>query len=1105
MKLTLLFLTACFLQVSATVYSQNTKFTFDVKNKRVVDILRDIEDQSEFRFFYQREQVNVERKIDLDITEQTVENILTQIFSEEGIEFQVRNDNLILLKPAGMTFGTIEFLAENGQQQRTVSGKVTDNSGQPLPGVTVVIKGTTQGTVTNSDGNYSLSDIPEDATLVFSFVGMRTEEVVVGTQTSINVTLEADMIGIEEVVAVGYGTQKRSNLTGSVSDIGGDKLTQRNVVQTADALQGIAPGVNIDARSSQPGSQSSIRVRGEGTLTIGASASKNNPLVLIDGVEGNINDVEPSNIESISILKDAASAAIYGSRASNGVILINTKRGKDGELFVSYDGNIGYQFVTDQVEFSDGYEFMTHYNEALTNEGKTPAYDQTYIQNWQANQPSDEYPHVNWNNSVLKNSAFQQKHSLTVNGGSNKVRNLIMLNYLEQESVMPNTNFNRFGIRLNTDIQATDRLHFRLDFNGITSETTEPSQGVWYQLHRAKPVQLDRLTDGRYGVGYANINPLAMALDGGLSIGERKSAVFNARTEYQLTEDLNVEFTFAPTYKLYEGDSFIKMYDTYTWEGNKAGSYPAKNQLNVNFNKSQNIYSSALLRYQKSLEVHNFNIIAGFEQTEYYYKWTNAYRENFPLQDYKVLNAGDAAIQLNSGSAHEWSLRSMFGRFNYNLNEKYLFEANFRYDGSSRFAEGNKYSFFPSLSGGWRISEENFMTAYPFISNLKLRGSWGMLGNQQIGEYPFVSTVDLGTSHDVVFGEQSQGGASITTYSNRDIRWETTTITNFGLDLGLFNKLSILFDYYIKRTDDILLRLPIPATMGFSAPYQNAGSVENKGWDLAASYNNHEGEFRYGVSFMLSDVKNKVLDLKDTGPYNYTATTIREGEPINAIFGYEADGLFQTPNEVAEHAFQDGTVGPGDIRYKDQLTIDSDGDGIPDTADGVINADDRVVIGNQIPRFSYSLDLTAEYKGFDVRLFIQGIGKVDGYLDNDAIWAFYNGGKLQKWHIDSRWTPDNPNAEYPRYWIAYQNNQKASSYWMRSAAYLRLKNAQLGYTLPKNLTNKLKLDRLRIYIAGDNLLTLDDFYPGWDPETRLRDNDVHPFFASYTLGINVQF
>ncbi len=1102
MKLTWFLTLILTINASASLWSQTTKMNVKLTNSTIQELFRQIEENSEYRFFYNNDDIDVSERVSIDLQNKSVGDILTTAFTDLPYSFKEVNNNLILVERSVEGSNS-----EVGQQQNVVYGRITNTLDEAIPGVTVVVKGTTQGTITDTDGNYSISEVPNDATLVFSFVGMKTQEIPVTGKTTINVTLEEETIGLEEVVAVGYGTQKRSNLTGSVSDIKGDKLTQRNVIQTADALQGIAPGVNVDVSSGQPGSQSTIRVRGLGTLTIGASASKNNPLVLIDGIVGNINDVEPNNIESVSVLKDAASSAIYGSRASNGVILIKTKRGEKGELFVNYNVNMGYQVPTDMVEYSGAFDFMTYYNEALENEGKAKIFDDQYIQNWLNNQPnSDEYPSTDWFDVVLKDAAFQQKHSLTVNGGSEKVTNLVNLTYLDQKSIMPNTSFSRFGIRINTDIQATDKLHFGLDIKGASSKDEQPSQGVWYEIHRVKPNQLPLLSDGRYGVGYGNLNPLAQAQDGGLSEGKTKLAVINAKADYKLLDNLTLEFTFAPTYQIFEGNRFIKMYDTYTWEGNHAGTYPTKNDLNVYFNKSQNIYANALLRYKKSIEQHNINIIAGYDQTDYLYEWTRAYRENFVLQDYPVLDAGDAVNQQNSGSGHEWSLRSVYGRVNYNFSEKYLFEANFRYDGSSRFSEGNKYSFFPSFSAGWRISEEGFMEGVDFISNLKLRGSWGMLGNQQIGVYPFLTTVDLGTDHDVVFGEQTHGGASITTYSNEDIKWETTTISDIGLDLGLFNnKLSLVYDYYIKKTEDILLRLPIPATMGFEAPYQNAGVVENKGWDLALSYNDNSGEFKYSATIMLSDVRNKVIDLKDTGPFNYDVTTIREGEPINAIFGYEAEGLFQTQAEVDQHATQFGTVEPGDIKYKDQLTIDSDGDGIADASDGVINADDRVVIGNQIPRFNYSLDLTAQYKGFDARIFIQGVGDVDGYLNGDGVWAFHNGGQLQQWHIDSHWTPDNPDAEYPRYWLGYTNNTQASSYWMKSAAYLRLKNVQLGYTLPKKWLNKLDIEKLRIYVAGDNVFTFDNFYPGWDPETNILDDNNHPFMSSYSIGINVQF
>ncbi|MBE9509576.1 MAG: SusC/RagA family TonB-linked outer membrane protein, partial [Bacteroidetes bacterium] len=545
-----LFLTGIISIYAGNSYSQTTRISLDLRETTVGEVLTNIENQSEFYFLYSNKLVDVNRKVSLRAKNKPVSNILDHLFADTDVRYVVF-DRQIILSPEEMLKKTIE--QQNVLPQGiVVTGKVTDEDGNPLPGVNILIKGTLAGAITNPDGNYSIEVDDPDAVLVFTFIGMLTQEIKVGDQTEINITLALDVIGLEEVIAVGYGTQRRSNLTGSVSDIKGDKLTRRNSMQTADALQGIAPGVNISSSSGQPGSQSTVRVRGIGTLTIGASASKNDPLVLIDGVEGNMNDVEPSNIESISFLKDAASGAIYGSRASNGVILIETKRGKKEELFVSYNTNMGFQVPTDMIEFTGGYEYMTGYNEALENEGKMPIFDPEYIQNWQANHPSGEYPSVDWLDVVLKDAAFQQKHSLTVNSGSNKVTNLATLTYLDQKSVMPNTSFSRYGIRSNTDIQATDRLHFRLDIKGSTSENLQPSQGeqLWYQLYRAKPNQQDMLPDGRYGVGYANINPLAIANDGGVSEGKRKTGTINAKADYKLFDNFIIEFTFAPTYTL---------------------------------------------------------------------------------------------------------------------------------------------------------------------------------------------------------------------------------------------------------------------------------------------------------------------------------------------------------------------------------------------------------------------------------------------------------------------------------------------------------------------------------------------------------------------------
>ena len=500
---------------------------------------------------------------------------------------------------------------------------------------------------------------------------------------------------------------------------------------------------------------------------------------------------------------------------------------------------------------------------------------------------------------------------------------------------------------------------------------------------------------------------------------------------------------------------------------------------------------------------HSLVALAGYEQIDFKSNNMFAYREDFPFIDYMVMNNGSVINMNNGGTGYEWALRSYFGRLNYNFDEKYLLEANVRYDGSSRFSEGNKYGVFPSFSFGWRASEEEFLADKEWLDNLKVRASWGQLGNQNIGNYPFASVVNLGNNY--IFNDTPVPGAALTDMANEDITWETTTTTNIGLDFGVFNKISGSFEWYVRNTDDILLRLPVPMTIGLTAPYQNAGKVKNTGWDFNLNYTNHDNEFKYSVGFVLSDVKNEVVDLKGSGPYIGGYTITQEGEAINSLYMYESDGLFQTQEEIDNHAKQFGTVAPGDIKYVDQITVDTDGDGVPDEADGVINADDRVIVGSNIPRYSFGIDLSAQYKGFDFSLFLQGVGKRDTYLDGYIGWAFYNLGNIEKWQMD-RWTPENTGASYPRLIDgSSHNNFNASDYWVYNSAYLRGKTLQFGYTIPVGITNKLGLDKLRVYFSGNNLFTISGLHKGWDPEQPQGNTSVYPVTSTYVFGVDLSF
>ena len=527
--------------------------------------------------------------------------------------------------------------------------------------------------------------------------------------------------------------------------------------------------------------------------------------------------------------------------------------------------------------------------------------------------------------------------------------------------------------------------------------------------------------------------------------------------------------------------------DLFFPDGTIINPSPYKASLNERFTRSINNNYRALVNYNKDFGKHSLEILAGTEAVDYRNDWLAGFRDQFPLENYDVLNAGSIANQQATGSALEWSLLSYFGRINYNYNDRYLFEANLRADGSSRFLGDNKYGYFPSFSFGWRLSEEEFLSTASWINELKIRGSWGALGNQQIGTYPFASTVTMGQNY--VFGDNNPAlGAALLYSGNRNITWETTRMINFGFDANI-GDFEITGDYYVRNAGDILLRIPVPRIAGLIEPYQNAGKVRNTGWDLSAGYRKTFGELDLSVSANLSDVNNQVVDLMGSGPHIYDREINQEGQPFRSLYGLRSLGYFQNQEEIDQHAAQFGQVSPGDIKYED---INND---------GIINAEDRTIFGNTIPKYTYGFNVSLDYKGFDFSLLGQGVGKVDGYLDN-ATMAFYLGGTAQEWHKDY-WTPDNPSAAYPRLTFNYPNNEQVSSQWVRSASYFRLKTIQLGYTIPSAVTKRLSVSKCRVYANGQNLLTFHNFYDSFDPEAPVGEGTFYPQVKGFVFGLEI--
>lgn len=1062
----------------ATSYSQTAKLTLDVKNETISQIIEKIEKQSEYTFVYNVNEVDLNKRVDISAQNVSLEYILDKIFANQSVDYVLTDRHVALYhRQSQLQKGTL------------ISGTVVDKEGLPIIGANIVEKETTNGTISDMNGAFSITVAPA-AVLLVTYIGYVSQEMRIGSNTSLSLVLKDDSEMLNEVVVVGYGTQKKVNLTGSVSTIQGERLDKRIVSQTSQALQGLAPGLTVIQASGQPGTTSSIKIRGIGTL------GNSSPLILIDGIEGDINNVNPSDIENISVLKDAASAAIYGSRASNGVILVTTKRAISNKISVDFRANVGFQSFTDLPKFLGGLDYLKMRNEANINEGKGTFYSDEYVKNYIANSSSDQYPETDWQKETYTNSGLQQSYTASLNGGTDKSRILASLNYLNQEGKVENTGFEKYGLRINTDIVPIANLKISLDVNGTFSDVKEPGVGVsriFYETNRTPPIYAayyenrTRLAEGNLGN-----NSVALANSSGEMSRFYTDLSFNAKVEYEIIRGLKASAVFSPQLGYISEKTFTKKCEMRDWTGNSSFYTPNETALKQGNTKMFNMNIKALLNYDKTIGDHSFVALLGYEQIYYSNGWFDAYRENFTLSDYSELNAGSVENQQANGTGYEWALRSYFGRINYNYKGKYLLEANVRYDGSSRFSQSNRYGTFPSFSAGWRLSEESFMKNISWLSNLKLIASWGMLGNQDIGNYPYLSVIALGQNN--VFEKMSANGAAQLIYANNNISWESTKVVNAGIDFSLFNnKLTGLFEYYVKNTDDILLKLPIPMTTGLSASEQNAGKVRNTGWDLTLGYRDNWGDWGLGITCMLSDVKNEVLSLKDGGPFYGSYTITKEGYPINSLYGYVAEGLFQSKEEVEQYSKQFGVVGPGDIKYKD---VDDN---------GVISASgDREVIGQTIPRYTYSGMVDVNYKNFDLTILLQGIGKVDGYMDADAVMAFFNGAKVSDYHLD-RWTPDNPGASYPRLTISYPNNQQISSYWLRSAAYLRLKNIQIGYKLPENVLKKTFLNYVRFYFSGDNLLTFDSFYNGWDAEAPLGNGAFYPQIKMISFGVDVKF
>jgi len=1001
-----------------------------------------------------------------------------------------------LILPALFTF---LFTAVVAQEKITISGKVT-NGETALANVSVKIAGTKEGTTTDETGYFKVS-IAKGQELVFSYVGYEEQSVTVSAQQEVNITLKlSESNAMNEVVVVGYGTKKKINLTGAVATVTGKELEGRPITNLSAALQGTMAGVTVTVNNGQPGNdQGTIRVRGIGTL------GNSDAMVMVDGVVSSMNDINPSDIESVTVLKDAASASIYGSRAANGVILITTKNAKKGEAIAHYNTDIGKQSMTATPDFIESWQAATLYNEALVNEGKSPKYSDAEIQKFKDGSDPERYPNTDWYDLFWRGSGLQQNHSLDVSGGTEKMQSYVSMGYLSQDGLVKGSSMRRYNTRFKTDLKISDRIKISGNLAYSQQQFREPVSnihgldfaqliGTLHQTGRVIPYKIN----GYYGYSDEG-NPVGV-LEGGsnnFNKTHRLSAILQA--DLEVIKGLHVKPLLGYTANIIEAKSRIndlQYYDPYTgaptiWEG--------PNIVASNSSFLDNLLMQVLVQYDKSFGDHDFSVLGGYSQEHNKYDYLFGSRRGYLNNALAELDAGPITGLQNGGNASEYALQSVFGRINYSFKKRYLVEGNIRDDGSSRFAKGNRWALFPSASVGWRISEEDFFAGPKKIfSDLKIRASWGQLGNQNIGTYPYQATIATGQNYS--FGGQTVDGIAPVNGVNPGIKWESTTTKDIGLDAVLLNGMfTFTGDYFIRNTDNILLSLPVANAFGLNAPVINAGSVQNKGVELAAGYHLSRRNFSFNAEANISFITNKITSLAGTGPFPDGSTIQGEGLPINALYGWVSEGLFQSQEDIDKHASQNGIggpVAPGDIKYKDL------------NSDGVIDSKDRQYLGTYFPKMTYGLSLSARYKGFDAVLFLQGAGDVKSFVSGRILGSLYdkNGDPTSIW-LD-RWTPDNTNASFPRVWNSNPQNDPSatpSSFWVRSAGYMRLKNVQIGYTL-SNAWLSRKGIKLRIFWTGKDLITFTKFYKWVDPESPLGGNSYsYPMVKVNSLGVNLTF
>ena len=1117
MKLTVLLLVVFTMHVTATVYSQNTKLSINMQGNTIKEVLQQIEAQSEYRFIYENEKVNLDSKVSIRVKDEHVETILKKLFEQDGVSYSITESNLILINPSDQQLKNLGKEPSNSQQQKSVSGKVADTSGGALPGVTVVVKGTTIGVITDMDGKYSLGNIPENGTLQFSFVGMKAQEIAVGGKTSINVILEEETIGIEEVVAIGYGVQKKKLVTGATSQVSGDDIHKMNSVSVLGALQSQTSGISITKISGQPGSGFKVNIRGIGTT--GSSS----PLYIVDGVVvGNIDNLNTADIESVDILKDAASAAIYGSRAANGVVLITTKQGKKGKISLQYDGYYAIQNLNRMPVPLNAQQYTTIMTEAAQNAGKTPFDFAKLVPDW-ARIQSGEWAGTRWLDEITNNNVPMQNHSFNLSGGTEQSTYSLGFSYLDQEGVIgkpANPSYNRYTFRINSEhivakINNIDVLKIgeSLSYSNVSNTSTINVNAANNNIRNALATNpflpmYDDQGNYHYALDWypTHANPYAW-IDYEEKGHERntQSIVGRVYAQLQPVKDFIIQSSFG----INTAQSYDRSYTpVYNLSPEKVNPQDIVSQSQSN--SFRWIFENTL-SYKKVVGEHTLGAITGVSvektgigqtisgsnQGSIFSSYEYAYLDNVP-----AISA--TSTSLNGAPLTNGRLLSFFSRLNYDYKEKYMATLVMRADGSSNFAKNNRWGYFPSVSAGWAMSSESFMKSTSnWLDFLKFRGSWGQNGNSAIDPFQYIGTVSydgLAAYFPGVDKLNLTQGAYPNIAPNPDITWETSEQLNFGFDSRFYNsRLNFSFDWYNKQTKDWLVVAPILNSVGTGAPYINGGDVENKGFEIGIGWQDKNNEISYGVQSNVSYNENEVVRIANSEGIIHGRTGIvgnatpeiyraQVGFPIGYFWGLKTDGIFQNQEEIDTYVNSKGekimaTAKPGDIKFVDQ------------DDNTVIDQNDKVMLGTPHPKFRFGLTINLGYKGFDLSMVN------DGALGASNFRTYRNIGQrdLDNYttEILGRWIGEGTSNTIPRVTLGnHINDSYISDRYVQKTDYWRCSNITLGYDF-KKMMKKSAVQQMRLFVSAQNLFVVTD-YEGMDPE-------VGQGTESWASGIDIGF